>query len=79
MTEGGRPASTASFVRARQVCGVSLGGLMTTEQPAPKAGAIFRVIIAAGKFHGVMIPHTPTGCLMVIRVVFDDDDGIVTP
>lgn len=56
-TFGGRPASIASLVSAAHVYGVSLGGLTTTEQPAAKAGAILRVIIAAGKFHGVMIPE----------------------
>ncbi len=30
-------------------------------QPAASAGATFRVIIAAGKFHGVMAAQTPTG------------------
>jgi hypothetical protein len=47
----GIPASMASFVSARQECGVSLGGLMTTEQPAASAGPTLRVIMAAGKFH----------------------------
>lgn len=52
---------------------------MTTEHPAAKAGAIFLVIIAAGKFQGVMIPHTPTGSLNVKTVVFLYDEGIVSP
>lgn len=41
----------ASFVRARHVCGVSLGGLITQAQPAARAGPTLRVIMAAGKFH----------------------------
>jgi hypothetical protein len=32
--------------------------------PAAIAGPAFRVIIAAGKFHGVMQAATPIGCLM---------------
>lgn len=52
---------------------------MTTEQPAANAGATFLVIIAAGKFHGVMMPQTPTGSRTVVNVVFGEDDGIVTP
>lgn len=52
---------------------------MTTEQPAANAGATFLVIIAAGKFHGVMIPHTPMGCFTVITVVFGIDEGITSP
>ena len=79
MVAGGKPASMANFVNARQVYGVSLGGFITTEHPAAKAGAIFLVIIAAGKFHGVMIPHTPMGSLMVERDVLGYDEGIVTP
>ena len=49
------------------VSGVSLGGLITTALPAPSAGANLRVIIAAGKFHGVTITTTPTGgwCTMI--------------
>ena len=49
------------------VSGVSFGGLMTTALPAPSAGASLRVIIAAGKFHGVTMTTTPTGgwCTMI--------------
>lgn len=79
MRVGGRPASTASLVSARQVNGVSLGGLMTTAHPAAIAGPTFRVIMAAGKFHGVITPHTPTGSRRVINVVRGTEDGIVTP
>ena len=39
-------------------------GLTTTVQPAASAGATLRVIIAIGKFHGVIAAHTPIGCLM---------------
>ena len=45
--------------------GVAEAGLMTIVHPAASAGAPLRVIIAAGKFHGVMRPQTPTGCLIV--------------
>jgi hypothetical protein len=33
--------------------------------PAAIAAPTFLVIIAAGKFHGVIAPTTPTGCLKV--------------
>lgn len=69
----------ASFARAAHVYGVSLGGLTTTEQPAANAGAIFLVIMAAGKFHGVIMPQTPMGSLNVSTVVFDVAEGIVSP
>jgi hypothetical protein len=32
-------------------------------QPAASAGPTLRVIIAAGKFHGVIAAQTPMGCL----------------
>ena len=75
----GIPASTANLTNAKHEYGVSLGGLMTTEHPAANAGAIFLVIIAAGKFQGVMMPHTPTGCLRVKTAVFGRDDGMTSP
>ena len=79
ISAGGIPAWTANFVNARQVYGVSLGGFITTEQPAARAGPTLRVIMAAGKFHGVMIPQTPTGSRSVIRVVRGVEEGIVIP
>ena len=33
-------------------------------QPAASAGETLRVIIEHGKFHGVMAPQTPIGCLI---------------
>ena len=57
----GTPASDISSARKSAVSGVSAGGLMTVALPAPSAGATLRVIIAAGKFHGVTITTTPTG------------------
>ena len=41
---------------------MSSAGLITTVQPAASAGAILRVAIASGKFHGVIRKHGPTGC-----------------
>ncbi len=40
-----------------------VGGLDHDRQPAAKAGATLRVIIAIGKFHGVIAAQTPTGSL----------------
>ena len=56
----GTPALSASSQRADAENGVSGAGLMTIGHPAAKAGAAFRVIIAAGKFHGAMATVTPT-------------------
>ena len=57
--------------------GVSLAGLSTTVQPAARAGPIFRVAIAAGKFHGVMSTLTPTGC-RVTRMRLAPDGAVST-
>ena len=51
---------------------------MTMAHPAASAGPSFRVIIAEGKFHGVMAAQTPTGCFMVIRRLFSEFVGIVS-
>ena len=45
--------------------GVNEGGFITTVQPTAIAGATLRAIIAAGKFHGAIIPATPIGCLIL--------------
>src|SRR5690606_10552796 len=60
-TPAGRPASSSSRVKKMVVSGVSAGGLITTVQPAASAGAILRVAIAKGKFHGVTKNDGPTG------------------
>ena len=60
-TPAGRPASSSSFVKYIVVNGVSAGGLITTVHPAARAGAILRVAIANGKFHGVTKNDGPTG------------------
>ena len=62
-TPGGIPARSASTASARAERGVSAAGLTTIVQPAASAAPALRVIMAAGKFHGVMAAQTPTGCL----------------
>ena len=57
----GIPASCANAANANAVKGVSGAGFNTTAQPAANAGPHLRVIIAAGKFHGVIAATTPTG------------------
>ena len=61
-TPGGIPARSASSASASAENGVWEAGRMTTGQPAARAGAHLRVIIAAGKFHGVIEATTPIGC-----------------
>jgi hypothetical protein len=63
-TPFGMPARSASTANASAERGVDEAGRITTGQPAASAGAHFRVIIAAGKFHGVIDATTPMGCLM---------------
>ena len=58
----GRPARPARPAPAPRT-GVALAGLSTTVQPAARAGPALRVIMAAGKFHGVMAATTPIGSL----------------
>ncbi|ANB14417.1 hypothetical protein AWJ20_2005 [Sugiyamaella lignohabitans] len=66
----GIPASSARYANANAEYGVSAAGLMTVVQPVATAAPTFLEIIEAGKFQGVMIPQTPTGCLIVwIRVL----------
>src|SRR5690625_442768 len=63
-TPAGNPASKASFPNASAVKGVSSDGFSTTVQPAAKAGAIFLVTKAEGKFQAIMAPQTPIGCFI---------------
>mmetsp|Transcript_25839 Transcript_25839/g.103234 ORF Transcript_25839/g.103234 Transcript_25839/m.103234 type:complete len:238 (+) Transcript_25839:2065-2778(+) len=58
---GARPsaASSHSFASASAVSGTSSAGLSTTGQPAASAAPHLRVIMASGKFHGVMAAATP--------------------
>ncbi len=58
---GGSPACSSNSPTRSAVSGVSFGGLITHALPAAKAGASFRVIMAAGKFHGVTMTTTPIG------------------
>ena len=65
MTPAGMPARSASSASASADSGVCSAGFSTQAQPAAIPGATLRVIIAIGKFHGVIAPNTPTGCLKV--------------
>ena len=63
-TPAGMPARSPSSARARAEKGVAVAGLTTMVQPAARAGPALRVIMAAGKFQGVMAAQTPIGSLM---------------
>ena len=62
-TPAGMPARRDNSASASADNGVCDGGLITKVQPAANAGPALRVIIAFGKFHGVIAATTPTGCL----------------
>ena len=55
------PASSIARRTSAAVRGVALAGLTMLVQPAAIAGPSLRVIIAAGKFQGVIAAVTPTG------------------
>src|SRR5205823_3505255 len=76
---GGIPASSASFATANADSGVSSAGFATTVQPAASAGAIFRVSIVIGKFHGVIAATTPTGSFSAISLRPLTFSGITVP
>jgi hypothetical protein len=64
------PARCASSASASAVSGVSGAGLTTKVQPAARPGGHLRVIIAAGKFQGVIAAQTPTGCFWTMMREF---------
>src|SRR6202040_1607240 len=78
-TPFGTPARSASSHRAKAENGVAVAGFNTILKPAPKAGPALRVIIAAGKFHGVIAAHTPIGSLMTTMRLSAPCEGIVSP
>ena len=67
----GIPAGVFNVVtgsaKARAENGVWLAGLSTMVQPAASAAPALRVIIADGKFHGVIAAQTPTGSRITSR------------
>ena len=76
---GGSPARSASSARARAENGVAEAGLTTRVQPAARAGPALRVIMAAGKFQGVMAATTPMGCLSTRMRLSAAVAGMVSP
>jgi hypothetical protein len=64
---------------ARAESGVSVAGRTTMAQPAASAGAALRVIIALGKFHGVIAAVTPMGWRMTMMRLSGWWPGIVSP
>ena len=78
-TPFGTPARSASSASASAENGVCDAGFKTTVQPEASAGPALRVIIASGKFHGVMQATTPIGCLMTTMRLSAWCPGMVSP
>ena len=75
----GTPARSPSSASASAENGVDEAGFDTIVQPTASAGPTLRVIIAAGKFQGVIAAQTPTGCLMTTMRLSAWWPGIVSP
>src|SRR5205814_6969503 len=78
-TPFGTPARSANSHKAKAENGVAVAGFKTIVQPAANAGPALRVIIAAGKFHGVIAAQTPTGSLVTTMRLSEACAGIVSP
>src|SRR6188508_2272593 len=74
-TSGPSPVTTLTKLSADS--GVCEAGLKTTVLPHTSAGMIFHEGIAIGKFHGVMIEHTPSGWRTDIANLLRSSDGTV--
>ena len=74
-TPAGNPARCRISASAQAQPGASSAGLNTTVLPQASAGAIFQAGIAIGKFHGVMMPTTPTGSRVISMFTPGRTDG----
>ena len=78
-TPAGMPASSANTARAKAEKGVCSAGRTTKPQPAARAGPHLRVIMADGKFQGVMAATTPIGSLVTTMRASALWVGIISP
>src|SRR5690348_2608196 len=78
-TPFGTPARSANSAKARAENGVCSAGLTTTVQPTARAGPTLRVIVANGKFHGVIQATTPTGSFVTTIRLSVWWPGMVSP
>ena len=79
MTPSGIPAFFAKSANANADSGVCSAGLMMIVQPAASAGPAFLVIIAKGKFQGVIAAQTPIGCFKTSMRLSDHVDEGMAP
>ena len=78
-TPAGTPASSANTAKAIAHSGVCSAGFIIMLQPAANAGAAFLVIIAMGKFQGVIATVTPMGCFKTSKRRSAIGAGITSP
>src|SRR5260370_40693027 len=76
-TPRGTPASVRICTRGYEDSGVSSAGFSTTVFPLISAGIIFHEGMAMGKFHGVIIPQTPTDWRTLIANLLGSSEGVV--
>src|SRR3984957_3091709 len=79
ITPLGSPASVRARTRLKVERGVSCAGLMTQVLPQTMAGSSFHDEIAMGKFHGVIMPHMPTGWRTAMANLLGISEGTVGP
>ena len=75
----GSPARSPRTASASADSGVSAAGRATNPQPTASAGPHLRVIMALGKFQGVIDPTTPIGWRSTVRRLSAMWPGIVSP
>src|SRR3982751_501885 len=78
-TPFGIPASSRTLTKFSADNGVCDAGLKTTVLPQTSAGMIFQDGIAIGKFQGVIIELSPSGCRTDIANLLRSSDGTVCP
>ena len=78
-TPEGSPASINACTKLTAEAGASSAGLNTTVLPQTSAGRIFHDGTAIGKFHAVIIPHTPIGWRIDIANLSRSSEGTVCP
>ena len=76
-TPAGTPASARTLTKFIAESGVSSDGFKTTVLPHTRAGMIFHDGMAIGKFHGVIIEHTPIGWRIDIANLSRSSEGAV--
>ena len=75
----GRPARCRMSTIAHEQPGTRSAGLNTIVLPWQSAGAIFQAGMAIGKFHGVMMPTTPTASRVISTPTPGRTLGTVSP